>query len=313
MALKPTYGAVSRHGLIALSSSLDQIGPITKTVDDAAIIFEAIKGKDFYDATSFSSDSSDELDLERLKNLKVGVPKEYFSGSGLDKDVSLGMEKAMDSLKSLGLKFEEVTLPHTKYALSCYYIIMSVEASTNLARYDGIRYERDANIPASSSTPSQTSRGGRIHTNDTNRLTLKDIYFKTRGKKFGAEVKRRILLGTFALSSGYYDAYYSKAQRVRRLIRNDFEKAFKHVDVIFAPTTPTTAFKIGEKTKDPLSMYLSDVFTIPVNLAGLPALSLPVQDFISKEGLPVGFQLIGNYKKETDILGVGSYYEKING
>ena len=190
---------------------------------------------------------------------------------------------------------------------------MPVEASANLARYDGIRYERDANIPASSSTSSQTSRGGRMHTNDTNRSTLKDIYFKTRGKKFGAEVKRRILLGTFALSSGYYDAYYSKAQKVRRLIRNDFEKAFKHVDIIFAPTTPTPAFKIGEKTEDPLSMYLSDVFTIPVNLAGLPALSLPVRNFLSKEGLPVGFQLIGNYKKETDILGVGSYYEKING
>jgi len=299
VALKPTYGAVSRHGLIALSSSLDQIGPITKTVDDAAIIFEAIKSKDFYDATSFGSDSSDRPDLEKLKNLKVGVPKEYFSGSGLDKDVSVGMEKAMESLKSLGLKFEEITLPHTKYALSCYYIVMPVEASANLARYDGIRYERDANI--------------RMHTNDTNKLTLKDIYFKTRGEGFGTETKRRILLGTFALSSGYYDAYYSKAQKVRRLIRNDFEEAFKKVDIIFAPTTPTPAFKIGEKTKDPLSMYLSDIFTIPVNLAGLPALSLPVRNFLSKEGLPVGFQLIGNYKKETDILGVGSYYEKING
>lgn len=286
VGLKPTYGAVSRHGLIAMASSLDQIGPITKTVEDAAILFNFIRGKDIYDATSRDFDF-DEIGFNELKNLTVGIPKEYFSDD-LDRDVTEGVERAIQALKSLGLKFKEVSLPYTEYALACYYIIMPAEVSTNLARFDGIRYNR-------------TVEG----------KSLRDIYFKERGEGFGAEAKRRILLGTFVLSAGYYDAYYGKAQKVRALIKGDFDKVFKEVDLLVTPTTPTPAFKIGEKIKDPLSMYLSDIFTVPANLAGVPALSVPVSNYFSKDNLPVSFQLIGNYWQESVILGVGRYYEKI--
>jgi len=287
VGMKPTYGAVSRHGLIALASSLDQIGPLTKTVEDARILFETIKGKDYYDSTSIEVSLRD-LDLENVKKLKVGIPKEYFI-EGLDKEVEKGVQEARKVIESLGLEFEEISLPHTKYALSTYYIIMPAEVSTNLARYDGIRY-------------------GRNETSDS----LSELYFKNKTEGFGEETKRRILLGTFVLSSGYYDAYYVKAQQVRRLIKNDFENAFEKVDIILTPTTPTAPFKIGEKIDDPLAMYLSDVFSIPTNLAGLPAISIPVSGFKTKDNLPVGFQLIGKHGRESDIFSLGSYYEEVS-
>lgn len=296
VGLKPTYGAVSRYGLMALASSLDQIGSLTKTVEDAALLFDAIKGKDNFDATSTDVKHSEELlspKLENIKKLKVGVPKEYFV-DGLAPEVKTSLDKVRDDLESLGIEFKEISLPHSKYALSTYYIVMPAELSSNLARFDGIRYGRD-------NKGQETSN------------TLLNIYFKTRGKGFGDEIKRRIMLGTYVLSSGYYDAYYLKAQKVRRLIKEDFDRAFKEVDVIFGPVAPTTAFKIGEKTDDPLQMYLSDIFTIPVNLAGLPAISIPVRSSKSNvQGLPVGFQLIGKPFREADILGIGNFYERIH-
>ena len=292
VGLKPTYGAVSRSGLIAMASSLDQIGPLTKTVEDAAILFKEISGKDKMDATSVETKyglpgQGDELlnpDLEKIKKLKIGIPDEYFI-EGLDKEVGVKVEEAIKSLQSLGLQTKKISLPHTKYALSCYYIVMPAEVSSNLERFDGIRY--GTRYPAEN---------------------LLELYKKNREIGFGAEPKRRILLGTFVLSSGYYDAYYAKAQKVRRLIADDFENAFKEVDVILTPVTPTTAFKIGEKVNDPLSMYLSDIFTIPANLAGIPAVSIPVK---GNTGLPVGFQLMGRHWREADILGIGQYYERL--
>lgn len=293
IGLKPTYGAVSRFGLMATASSLDQIGPLGKTVEDTAILFDVIRGKDENDSTSVDKDYEDSIlnpDFEKVKKLKIGLPKEYFGG-GLDNHTQKAINSAIDNLKSLGFEFKEISLPYTKYALSCYYIIMLAEVSANLARFDGIRYSR-------------------IKNEEFNIKNLKDIYFKQKGIGFGAEAIRRILLGTFVLSSGYYDAYYSKAQKVRRLIKEDFDRAFDlsagGVDVILTPVSPTPAFKIGEKIDDPLSMYLSDIFTISLNLAGLPGVSIPVKGV---EGLPVGFQLIGKYFKESDILGIGRVYE----
>ncbi|MDI6733874.1 MAG: Asp-tRNA(Asn)/Glu-tRNA(Gln) amidotransferase subunit GatA [Patescibacteria group bacterium] len=295
VGLKPTYGAVSRFGLIAMASSLDQIGPIAKTVEDAAILFKEIAGKDEFDSTGVNHNYSDELlasPINKIQKFKIGIPKEYFVG-GIDKKVIEGVEQAMEKLKSLKLEFKEISLPHTKYAISCYYIIAPAEISANLARFEGIRYSSILEV-------------------EKKAKTLKDLYFKNRGFGFGEEVKRRIILGTFVLSRGYYDAYYAKAQKVRMLIRNDFVEAFKEVDVIISPTTPTSAFKIGEKTKDPLSMYLSDVFTCPINLAGLPAISIPVKKYkLGGNELPVGFQLIGKPFHEADILGIGQFYEKI--
>lgn len=290
VGLKPTYGAVSRYGLMAMSSSLDQIGPLTKTVEDAAILFNAIKGRDGFDATTVPDYEikAPEYDFEKLKGLTIGLPDEYFI-EGLDKSVASAIEKTIKDLKSLGLKFKKISLPHTKYALSCYYIVMPAEVSSNLARFDGIRYAR---LPEANGS-------------------WKDIYLKQRGEGFGREVRRRIILGTFVLSSGYYDAYYAKAQKVRALIKEDFENAFKGgIDIILTPVAPTPAFKFGEKVNDPLSMYLSDIFTIPVNLAGLPAISIPVKQ--EDKALPVGFQLIGRHFKEDDILGVGELYEKLH-
>jgi len=291
VGLKPTYGAVSRHGLIAMASSLDQIGPFTKTVEDAAILFETIAGKDQFDATSADINYGDELlnpKLEDVKKLTIGLPEEYFI-PGLAPDVLKAVETAIEQFKSLGIKFKKISLPHTKYAISCYYIIMPAEVSTNLARFDGIRY-------------------GGLQDKKRGEKTLLELYKRSKSEGFGAEVKRRIVLGTFVLSSGYYDAYYAKAQKVRALMKQDFAEAFKEVDVILAPVTPTKAFKIGEKTNDPLSMYLSDIFTIPVNMAGLPAVSIPVKGEIR---LPVGFQLIGRHWREADILGLGQYYERV--
>ena len=305
VGFKPTYGAVSRSGLIAMASSLDQIGPFTKTVEDAAILFKAIAGSDPLDGTSTDgADYSDITDLEKsaplekIKKLTIGLPEEYFI-DGLDKAVSDGIQRAIDKLKSLGFNFKKISLPHTKYALSCYYIVMPAEVSSNLARFDGIRYARIA-----------SPDGKRAEAEK-----LSEVYLKQRGVGFGAEAKRRIILGTFVLSSGYYDAYYDKAQRTRTLVKRDFDDAFKNVDVILTPVTPTPAFKIGEKTNDPFAMYLEDIFTIPVNLAGLPAISIPVDGAGPAASLgtslPVGFQLIGKKWHEADILGIGQYYEKL--
>ncbi|MBI5079401.1 Asp-tRNA(Asn)/Glu-tRNA(Gln) amidotransferase subunit GatA [Candidatus Wolfebacteria bacterium] len=292
VGLKPTYGAVSRHGLIAMASSLDQIGTLTKTIEDAEILFKAIAGKDELDATSINYESKTKNhELKDIQKLKIGLPKEYFI-EGLDKNVSAAIDGAIKNLKSLKIEFKEISLPRTKYALSCYYIIMPAEVSANLARFDGIRYSRDSKL--------------RIHPNTPNKSELLNIYLKTRGEGFGDEVKRRIILGTFVLSSGYYDAYYAKAQKVRRLIKEDFDRAFEEVDAILTPVSPTPAFKIGEKTDNPLEMYLSDIFTIPVNLAGLPALSLPAKN----DSPPVGFQLIGKPFHEADILGIGRLFEE---
>ncbi|MDI6821193.1 MAG: Asp-tRNA(Asn)/Glu-tRNA(Gln) amidotransferase subunit GatA [Patescibacteria group bacterium] len=294
VGLKPTYGAVSRFGLIAMASSLDQIGPITKTVEDAAILFKEIAGKDEFDSTSVNHAYDEILNssIDKIRKLRIGIPKEYFIG-GIDKKIIEGVEQAMEKIKSLKLEFKEINLPHTKYAISCYYIIMPAEVSANLARFEGVRY---------SSMPEVEEKV----------KTLRDLYFRNRGSGLGVETRRRILLGTFVLSHGYYDAYYAKAQKVRELIKNDFVEAFKEVDVIISPTTPTPAFKIGEKTKDPLSMYLSDIFTCPINLAGLPAISIPVKKYKLDSGeLPIGFQLIGKPFHEADILGIGQFYEKL--
>lgn len=290
--LKPTYGAVSRFGLIAMASSLDQIGPLARSVEDAAVVFDAIKGGDSMDSTSvFRNESSTAFpELEKIKKLRIGVPKEYFV-DGIEKEVADEIAHTIERFKKAGFSVCEVSLPHTKYALSCYYIVMPAEVSANLARFDGIRYSKIAKAEEAK--------------------TLRGIYDAERGKGFGAEVKRRVLLGTFVLSSGYYDAYYAKAQKVRRLIADDFKKVFEEVDVLLAPATPTRAFKIGEKTEDPLSMYLSDIFTIPANLAGIPALSLPVKKYPLQGGeLPVGFQLMGKHFHESDILGLGTWYER---
>lgn len=304
VGLKPTYGAVSRSGLIAMASSLDQIGPLAKTVEDAAILFDAIRGYDELDATSANPPAGEKYgeeltnpDFEKIKNMTIGIPEEYFV-EGLDDEVKSAIESAKKTIENLGVKFKKISLPHTRYALSAYYIIVPAEISANLARFDGVRYARDKKLETRS---------------------LRGIYFKQRAL-FGSEPKRRIMLGTFVLSSGYYDAYYKKAQQARTLIKNDFDGAFKEVDVILTPVAPTPAFKIGEKTDDPLSMYLSDIFTITVNLAGLPAISIPVREKPArrslgtggKEGLPIGFQLIGKPWREPDILGLGRYYEKIN-
>lgn len=295
VGMSPTYGAVSRSGVIAMASSLDQVGPITKTVEDAAILFRAIAGKDPLDATSqaFAYKDLTNPNLEDIKNLTIGLPEEYFTG-GTDQIVTKEIEGAIERLKSLGMKFKKVSLPHTKYALSTYYIIVPAEVSSNLARFDGIRY----------------GRAGGMHGKNLN-----DIYFKTKGEGFGAEAKRRIILGTFVLSSGYYDAYYEKAQRVRTLIARDFDEAFQSVDVMLAPVAPTPAFPIGEKADDPLAMYLADVFSIPMKLGGFPAISIPTKpaSTLAPKELSVGFQLIGKKWHEADILGIGRFYERIEG
>lgn len=288
VGLKPTYGAVSRSGLIAMASSLDQVGPITKTVADAALLFRAIAGHDPLDATSVRIKYDQELEQEllepnfgRVAKLKIGIPEEYFI-SGLDPAVAAGVQSAIARLKDLGLSFEKISLPNTKYAVPCYYIISPAEVSSNLARFDGNRYAQNADA-------------------------AKDP-FAQRGAGFGAEVKRRIILGTFVLSSGYHDAYYKKAQQVRTLVARDFTNAFEKVDVLLTPVAPTPAFKIGEKINDPIAMYLSDIFTGPINLAGLPAISIPVDHAEGK--LPIGFQLIGQAFREADILGLGQLYER---
>jgi len=281
VGLKPTYGAVSRYGLIPFGSSLDQIGPMTKNVEDAKIVFKSICGKDPADATSINYNFEEAS--ENIKSLKIGIPKEYFT-KGLDKNVEKIVKSVIKKVENAGAEIVEINLPSTEFALACYYIIAPSEASANLARFDGIKYG--------------LSEEGR---------DLLDVYQKSRGHGFGAEVKRRIMIGSYALSSGYYDAYYKKAQEVRQLIKQDFAKAFEKVDLIFCPVSPVPAVKIGERTQDPLSMYLMDVYTVSVNLVGLPGLSLPV----GRVGdLPVGLQIIGNHFQENRILSVGLWIEK---
>jgi len=284
VGLKPTYGAVSRFGLIAMASSLDQIGPITRTVQDARTVFNIIKGKDPLDSTSFWIEKSDSK--FNIKELRAGIPKEFFV-KGIDPRIEKLTTESIKRLENEGAKIQEISLPHcTDYALATYHIIMPSEASSNLARYDGIKYGLSVQ-----------------ESND-----LKEVYSRSRQEGFGQEVRRRIMLGTFALSAGYYDAYYLRAQKVRTLIREDFRKAFEKVDVILTPTSPTLPFKIGEKTKDPLSMYLSDIFMTAVNLAGIPALSVPSGKV---ENLPVGIQIIGKPFEEEMILKVGEVVEKL--
>jgi len=286
VGLKPTYGMVSRFGLVAFASSLDQIGPITKCVADSAILMNVIAGHDPMDSTSVALDKIDFTEsLGRdVKGFRIGIPKEYFI-EGMDKDVEERVREAIAQLESLGCIPVEISLPHTEYAVATYYIVATSEASSNLARYDGVKY------------------GLRVEGKD-----LLDMYMKTRSRGFGAEVKRRIMLGTYSLSAGYYDAYYKKALQVRNLIRKDFESAFKEVDFIVTPTSPSPAFKIGEKVEDPLQMYLSDIFTISVNLAGLPAISIPCG--FSLKGLPIGFQIIGKPFDERGILQLAYAYEQ---
>ncbi len=286
VGLKPTYGRVSRYGLIAFASSLDQIGPLTKTVRDSALLMNVISGHDACDSTSAPVDVPDFTAALTgdVKGMKVGVPKEYFI-EGMDPDVESAVRRAIKHLEDLGAKAVEVSLPHTAYAVAAYYVLATSEASSNLARYDGVKY------------------GVRERAAD-----LLEMYTRTRAKGFGPEVKRRIMLGTFALSSGYYDAYYLRAQKVRTLIKNDFEEALKIVDVIATPTTPETAFRKGEKTDDPLKMYLSDIFTNSVNLAGVPAISIPCG--FTEAGLPVGLQIIGKHFDEENVLRVADAYER---
>jgi aspartyl-tRNA(Asn)/glutamyl-tRNA(Gln) amidotransferase subunit A len=286
VGLKPTYGRVSRYGIVAFASSMDQVGPMTKDVRDSALMLEAIAGYDPADSTSanrsvpqYSASLTGDI-----KGMRLGIPKEYFV-SGIEKQVEQAVRNAVRQLEKNGAVIEEISLPHTDYAVAVYYIVATAEASSNLARYDGMRY------------------GHRVNGKD-----LAETYLLSRAEGFGPEVKRRIMLGTYALSAGYYDAYYLKAQRVRTLIKKDFDEAFKTCDAIITPTSPTPAFKLGEKIEDPLQMYLSDIYTISVNLAGLPALSLPCG--FDSESLPIGMQIVGKHFDESIILGVAYAYEQ---
>jgi aspartyl-tRNA(Asn)/glutamyl-tRNA(Gln) amidotransferase subunit A len=287
VGLKPTYGRVSRYGMIAFASSLDQGGPITKDVTDAAIILNIIAGHDPFDTTSMDALVPDYKEglKDGVKGIKVGIPKEYFI-EGIDKEVEGAVREAIGVLKDGGAELVDISLPHTEYAISVYYLVATAEASSNLARYDGVKYGL------------RVDEGG----------GLMDMYRLTRDRGFGSEVKRRIMLGTYALSAGYYDAYYRKASQVRTLIKRDFEEAFKKCDVIATPTSPTPAFKIGEKIDDPLTMYLSDIFTISCNLAGIPGISIPCG--LTGDGLPVGLQILGRPLDEETVLKTAYGYEQ---
>ncbi|MHB1482721.1 MAG: Asp-tRNA(Asn)/Glu-tRNA(Gln) amidotransferase subunit GatA [Bellilinea sp.] len=285
--IKPTYGRVSRYGLVAYGSSLDTVGAFGRTVEDVALLFSVMAGYDPLDATSMEIPVPQiKLDGSTdLRGLRVGVPHEYFI-SGMQPEVEKGVQQAVKQLAELGASVREVHLPHTEYALPVYYLIAPAEASANLARYDGIRFGERKDAEA-----------------------MWDVFYRTRGAGFGAEVKRRIMLGTYALSAGYYDAYYGQAQKVRTLIKRDFETAFQSVDVIATPVAPTTAFRAGEHTNDPLAMYLEDVFTLPINLAGVPGLAFPVG--FDEEGLPVGMQLMGPHFREDLLFRVGHAYQQV--
>jgi len=287
VGLMPTYRRVSRYGLIAFASSLDHIGPLTKNVKDAAVVLRTIAGRDPMDSTSADVPVPDyvaELD-KPVRGMKLGVAKEYF-GDGLDDEVRQAVEAAIDKLKGLGCEIVPVSLPHTPYAIPTYYLIATAEASANLARFDGVRYGLRA-------------RGVK---------TLSEMYRRSRDEGFGAEVKRRIMLGTYALSAGYYDAYYLKAQKVRTLLTRDFDEAFLKVDAIVTPTSPTAAFRLGEKSNDPLAMYLADIYTVTADLAGIPGISVPCGE--TKEKLPIGLQILGKHFDEAAILRVAHAYEQ---
>lgn len=286
VGLKPTYGLVSRFGLVAFASSLDQIGPLTKNVEDSAYVLQAIAGYDNMDSTSANVEIPDYTTALTgdVKGLRIGVPKEYL-GAGIDPKVKESVLAALKVYESLGATWEEVSMPHTEYAVATYYLLASSEASSNLARFDGVRYGVRADNPDN----------------------LIDMYRKSRSQGFGSEVKRRIMLGTYALSSGYYDAYYKKAQQVRTLIKRDFDQAFEKYDVLIGPTAPTTAFRIGEQVGDPLTMYLNDILTIPVSLAGVPAVSIPCG---LADGLPVGLQIIGKAFDESTVLRAAHAFEQ---
>ncbi|EMT51807.1 aspartyl/glutamyl-tRNA(Asn/Gln) amidotransferase subunit A [Brevibacillus borstelensis AK1] len=290
VGLKPTYGRVSRFGLVAFASSLDQIGPITKNVEDSAYVLQAIAGHDEYDSTSAKVDVPDYLSALTgdVKGLRIGVPKELI-GEGIDSEVRDAVLAALKQLESMGATWSEVSMPHTEYAVPAYYLLSSSEASSNLARFDGVRYGVRAD----------------------NAENLIEMYKESRSQGFGPEVKRRIMLGTYALSSGYYDAYYKKAQQVRTLIIQDFNDVFAHYDVILHPTTPTTAFKIGQNVDDPVKMYLEDICTVPVNLAGLPAISVPCG--FAQNGMPIGMQIVGKAFDESTVLRVAHAYEQTAG
>jgi aspartyl-tRNA(Asn)/glutamyl-tRNA(Gln) amidotransferase subunit A len=285
--LKPTYGRVSRYGMIAFASSLDQAGPMGRSAEDVAHLLNVMSGFDERDSTSLNVPSDDyTANLNNnLAGLKIGLPKEYFA-EGLDANVAKALESAIKEFEQAGASLHEISLPNTHLAVSIYYIIAPAECSSNLSRFDGVRFGYRCENPTD----------------------LNDLYTRSRGEGFGTEVKRRIMIGTYALSAGYYDAYYLKAQQIRRLISQDFSEAFKQVDVILGPTSPTTAFKIGEKLDDPLTMYLSDIYTIAVNMAGLPAMSIPAG---LAEQRPVGLQLIGNYLKEAQLLNVAHQYQQV--
>jgi aspartyl-tRNA(Asn)/glutamyl-tRNA(Gln) amidotransferase subunit A len=287
VGLLPTYGRVSRYGLIAFASSLDHIGPLAKTVKDAAIVLRTIAGRDPMDATSAEVPVPDYVaELEKpVRGMKIGIAKEYL-GEGLNDEVRSAVEAAIQKLASLGCEILEISLPHTAYAVPAYYIVATAEASSNLARFDGVRYGYRA-------------KNGR---------TLAEMYRRSRNEGFGAEVKRRIMLGTYALSTGYYDAYYLKAQKVRTLLARDFEEAFKKVDAIVTPTSPTAAFKLGEKVDDPLAMYLADIYTVTADLAGIPGISVPCGE--TREKLPIGLQILGRHFDEATVLRVAHAFEQ---
>lgn len=284
--LKPTYGRVSRWGMIAFASSLDQGGPMTQTAEDAALLLNAMAGFDPKDSTSTDIDVPDyTADLNKpLDGLRIGLPKEFFE-KGLDSNVESVVQEAIKQYEKLGATVVDIELPNTHLSIPAYYVVAPAEASSNLSRYDGVRFGYRCENP----------------------VDLEDLYKRSRGEGFGEEVKRRILIGTYALSAGYYDAYYLKAQKVRRLIKNDFDEAFKKVDVIMGPTAPNAGFKLGEKAADPVSMYLSDIYTISVNMAGLPGISIPAGE---SNGLPVGLQIIGNYFDEARLLNVAHRYQQ---
>lgn len=292
IGLKPTYGRVSRFGLIAMASSLDQIGPFTNNILDSAYILEAIEGKDSMDATSVELTLDQKLNFDTIQNksiqgMTIGLPKEYFI-DGISPEIKEAINNTIEQYKSLGVNFKEISLPYSKYAIPTYYILMTAEVSTNLARFDGIRYGL---------SEFEKSKD------------LRDLYFDSRTKGFGKESMRRIMLGSYVLSSGYYDAYYSKAKKIQALIKQDFDKAFMEVDAILTPTTPNTAFKLGEKTNDPLAMYLEDIFTVATNIAGIPGISIPTK---TNSGLPIGFQLMTKHFDENTLLQIGHNIEKIS-
>jgi aspartyl-tRNA(Asn)/glutamyl-tRNA(Gln) amidotransferase subunit A len=287
VGLMPTYGRVSRYGLIAFASSLDHIGPLARSVKDAVIVLSTIAGRDPMDSTSADLPVPNYVaELEKpVRGLRLGIAKEYF-GDGLDAEVRQAVESAIDKLKSLGCEVVPVSLPHTAYAIPTYYLIATAEASSNLARYDGVRYGyRAAGV-----------------------TSLSEMYRRSRDEGFGAEVKRRIMLGTYALSAGYYDACYLKAQKVRALLTRDFEEAFRKVDAIVTPTSPTAAFRLGEKSNDPLAMYLADIYTVTADLAGIPGISVPCGE--TTEKLPIGLQILGKHFDEATILRVAYAYER---